>query len=148
MSCARRAAASGLRWRALVALACAPLILWHAVVLTRNTARLHDAGVMARGIIDSFAASARRHDADAREPIFILNLPDSLNGAYIFRRGFYPTIQLFAPDVADRTARTIGIASHTSVSPRDRVTVRSVAANRSIFRPSGIRQRPRGCPCS
>lgn len=124
------AAATVLRWRPLVALACAPLILWHAVVLTRNTARLHDAGVMARGIIDSFAASARRHDADAREPIFILNLPDSLNGAYIFRRGFYPAIQLFAPDVADRTARTIGIASHTSVSPRDRVTVRSVAANR------------------
>jgi hypothetical protein len=127
------AATTVLRWRPLVALACAPLILWHAVVLTRNTTRLRDAGVMARGIIDSFAGTVRRHDAANREPIFILNLPDSLNGAYIFRRGFYPAIQLFAPDVADRTARTIGIATNTFVSPRDRVTVRQAAENRFVL---------------
>ncbi len=124
------AATAVLRRPALVAGALAPLILWHGVVLTRDTHRLRDAGEMARGIVDSFAAAVRRYDPEDRRPIFLLNLPDNLNGAYVFRRGFYPAVQLFAPDVAQRTERTIGVATNAIGSVYDRATVRRVAPDR------------------
>jgi len=31
--------------------------------------------------------------------IFILNLPDNFNGAYVYRNGFYPAIQYFMPSI-------------------------------------------------
>ena len=68
---------------------------------------------MAHGIVDSFADGVRRYDPGRRQPIFMLNLPDNLLGAYVYRRGFYPAIQLFAPDVASSTGRTFAIATNS-----------------------------------
>jgi hypothetical protein len=114
------AATAVLRRPALVAVALAPLILWHGVALVQNTIRWREAGQMARGIIDSFAGGVRRHDPDNRRQIFLLNLPDNLGGAYVYRRGFYPAIQLFAPGVASSTARTVGIATSSFGRQHDR----------------------------
>ena len=118
------------RNRVLVAAACAPLVVWHAVVLVQNTIRWRDAGQMARGIIDTFAATVRLHDPEGRQPIFVLNLPDNLNGAYVFRRGFHPAIQLYAPDIAGSVARTTEIATNAFAAPGDRVIARQTAPAR------------------
>jgi hypothetical protein len=59
-----------------------------------------------------------------------LNLPDNLLGAYVYRRGFYPAIQLFAPDIADSTARTFGIASNSFGRLHDRTMPAQVGPKR------------------
>jgi len=124
------AASAVLRHRLVVAAACGLLMAWHGVVLVQNTIRWREAGQMARGIIDTFAAGVRRYDPDHRQPIFLLNLPDNLMGAYVYRRGFYPAIQLFAPDVADSTARTFGIATNSFGRLRDRSAAAQTGPNR------------------
>lgn len=136
------AAEAVLRNRALVAAACAPLLLWHGIVLVQNTLRWRDAGRMARGIIDTFAANVRAQDPGHDRDIFLLNLPDNLHGAYVYRRGFYPAIELFAPDVADSTRRTTGIATNAFGTLRDRVTARQAGRNRFSLdvSPNGIIQ--------
>lgn len=118
-----------LRNRVAVAAACGTLMAWHGVVLVQNTHRWRDAGVMARGIIDSFADGVRRYDSGNRQPIFLLNLPDNLHGAYVYRRGFYPAIQLFAPDVAASTGRAFGIATNSFTRLRDTTTATRTGSN-------------------
>lgn len=124
------AASAVLRNRMAVAAACGLLMAWHTVVLVENAVRWRQASEMARGIIDSFADGVRRYDPDARKTIFLLNLPDNLHGAYVYRRGFYPAIQLFAPDVASSTVRTFGIATNSFGKLRDRTTAVQSASNR------------------
>jgi hypothetical protein len=118
-----------LQRRALVVLACLPLLVWHGVVLERNVMRLADAGRLARGIIDTFAAQVREHDPAGRQAIYILNLPDNLYGVYVFRRGFYPAIQLFAPDVASSTDRTTGISTYATENARYRASLTRLSPN-------------------
>jgi hypothetical protein len=124
------AASAVLRHRVLVAAACGLLMAWHGVVLVQNTIRWRDAGQMARGIIDTFAAGVRRYDPDNRQPIFLMNLPDNLLGAYVYRRGFDPAIQLFAPDVAGSTARTFAIATNSFGLLNDRTVAAQRGPNR------------------
>jgi hypothetical protein len=120
-------AAAVLRRRLAVAVACGLLMAWHADVLLQNTWRWRDAGQMAHGIIDTFAAGVRRYDPESRQAIFLLNLPDNLLGAYVYRRGFYPAIQLFAPDVASSTTRTIGLATNSFGRLHDATRARQTA---------------------
>lgn len=127
------AAEAVFRNRVLVAAACAPLLIWHAAVLVQNTIRWREAGQMARGIVDTFASNVRQHDPGRNQPIFVLNLPDNLHGAYVYRHGFYAAIQLYAPDVADSTARSTGIATNAFAGLHDRVTVRQTARNRFVL---------------
>lgn len=124
------AASAVLRSRLAVAAACGVLMAWHGVVLVRNTIRWHAAGEMTRGIIDTFAGAVRRYDPDSRQPIFLLNLPDNLMGAYVFRRGFSPAIQLFVPDVAGSTGRTFAVATNSFDRPSDRARAAAAGPNR------------------
>ena len=119
-----------LRRRELVVVACIPLIAWHAVVMRRNTTRLHAAGEIARSVVDTFAGAVRAHAGEPPQPVFLLNLPDNLGGTYVFRRGFYPAIALFAPDAAAVRARTVGVATNALGSRADRVTVRRTGDRR------------------
>ena len=121
-----------LRRRELVAVACIPLVAWHAVVMVRNTTRLRAAGEIARGIVDSFAGIVRAHAGDRPQPVFLLNLPDNLGGTYVYRRGFYPAVALFAPDVAAIGARTVGVATNALGSRADRATVRRTGDRRFV----------------
>ena len=121
-----------LRRRELVVLACIPLIAWHAVVMVRNTTRLRAAGEIARSIVHSFAGVARAHAGGRPQPVFLLNLPDNLGGTYVFRRGFYPAVALFAPDVAAISGRTLGVATNAMGSRADRVSIRRSGDRRFI----------------
>jgi protein O-mannosyl-transferase len=123
-------ASAVLRSRAAVAAACGVLMAWHGVVLVRNSIRWREAGQMARGIIETFAAGVRRYDPEHHQPIFLLNLPDNLMGAYVYRRGFDPAIQLFAPDVADSTRRTFAMATSSFGQLHDRSAAAQTGPNR------------------
>jgi hypothetical protein len=124
------ATAAALRHQALVVAACGALMVWHGVVLAHNTVRWYEAGQMARDIIDTFAEDVRRYDPGNRRTIVMMNLPDNLLGAYVYRRGFYPAIQLFAPDVADSTGRTIWIATNSFGRLRDPTTAVQISPKR------------------
>jgi hypothetical protein len=119
-----------LRHRALVAALCGILIVWHGMVLRRNTVRWRAAGEMARGIVTSFGDQVQRYDPDNRRAIFLLNLPDNLLGAYIYRRGFYPAVHLFAPAVAGSTGRTFGIATNSFSQSGDPTAAAQLGPNR------------------
>jgi hypothetical protein len=114
---------TSLRQRWLAIPACALVIVWHAAALVRANTHWQDSGLLTRGIVESYAEQVHAHDPDGAAAIFILNLPDNVGGAYVFRNGFYPAVQLVRPDVASRTGLTFGIATQSSGSPADRATV-------------------------
>ena len=136
-----------LRQRALVLTTCGCAIGWHAFVLVENTTRWRDAGRLARGIVETFSDGVRHYDPDARQAIFLMNLPDNLDGAYVFRRGFTPAIELFAPDVRSSTNRTFLIATNSFPFPRatTRATVLDGARYRLDVSPGRLIQ-PRVAP--
>jgi len=57
--------------------------------------------------------AARAHDPGEGGHFFILNLPDNLRGAYIFRRGFHIALAYHHPDLGARKSFITGISSHT-----------------------------------
>ena len=60
--------------------------------------------------------AARANDPGEGGHFFILNLPDNLRGAYIFRRGFHIALALRAPELGPRGSFITGISSHTLVA--------------------------------
>jgi hypothetical protein len=91
----------------------AVLIAAHAVTLQRFTNNWRQAGAAFSGIVQSFVESVNAHAPGDGGHIFILNLPDNLRGAYIFRRGFYEALRFTAPVLAERESAIIGVSSHT-----------------------------------
>jgi hypothetical protein len=112
-----------LRQRSLAVAVCALVIAVHATALVRANTHWRDSGLLTRSIVDSYAEQVVAHDAGGTAGIFILNLPDNVGGAYVFRNGFYPAIQLVRPDLANRTDRTFGIATQSSGLPTDQARV-------------------------
>ena len=97
------------------------LIAAHGVVLQRFTNNWREAGDVFAELIESFAIAARANDPGPGGHFFILNLPDNLRGAYIFRRGFYIALALHAPDLGSRQGFITGISSHTLFDRNDPV---------------------------
>ena len=89
------------------------LIAAHGLVLQRFTNNWREAGHSFAEIVESFAVAARANDPGKGGHFFILNLPDNLRGAYIFRRGFYIALALRAPELGARESFITGISSHT-----------------------------------
>ncbi len=52
------------------------------------------AGVVSEHILESFSACVKKGGIAETEPVFILNLPDNLEGAYIFRQGLSSALHL------------------------------------------------------
>jgi hypothetical protein len=127
------AIAAFVRQRQVAAAICMALIGWHSVVLVQNVFRWRANGALARGILMSFARQLREHDPRGEQQVFLLNLPDNLYGAYTFRNGFYSAVQLFEPEIADSTARTIGIATNSLTHANDRVTIRRPSPDRFVL---------------
>ncbi len=50
-----------------------------------------------------------------------MNLPDNINGVYIYRQGFYPATQLFCPGI--RTNWFVITSLHNLLTPNDDVEV-------------------------
>jgi hypothetical protein len=108
---------TALRWRTLAVAICLAVISWHAVSLIVFNLKWREAGMLTHRIVQSYADQVLRHDPDGRARIFILNLADNVGGPFVFRTGFYPAVELGRPEVAHRTAMTIGVASTTMPSP-------------------------------
>jgi protein O-mannosyl-transferase len=109
------------RWLAIAI--CAMVIAGHSAALVRANAQWEASGQLTRGIVDSFADQALAHDPAGTGGIFILNLPDNVGGAYVFRNGFYSAVKLVRPEVAGRTGRTFGIATQSVGSAADQAHV-------------------------
>jgi len=109
--------------RALAVAACTLVIVVHAAALARANTRWEASGALTRSIVDSYAEAVLEHDPDGAAAIFILNLPDNVGGAYVFRNGFYPAVQLVRPDVGPRTGRTFPLATQSVGSFGDEVRV-------------------------
>lgn len=99
--------------RRMAVLACAVVIGVNAVALVRANARWGVSGTMTRSIVDSYAGEVLKHKPPDTAATFILNLPDNVGGAYVFRNGFYPAVQLVRPEVAARTGRTLIVATQS-----------------------------------
>ena len=104
----------------------------HAVGLARSNRIWEISGTLTRQILDGFAAQVQEHDPHDRAMIFLLNLPDNIAGAYVFRNGFYPGVRVVKPEAASRIPRTFGIATQSLVTPRDAARVRRISDRRFL----------------
>ena len=89
------------------------LIAAHAFMLQRFNRNWVEAGDAFGSIIGTFVETARAHDPGPGGHFFILNLPDNVRGAYVFRRGFYEGLHFAAPDLERRQNYIVSISSHT-----------------------------------
>jgi hypothetical protein len=102
----------------------------HTVGLARSNRIWEVSGTLTRQILDGFAVHVQQHDPNDTAMVFLLNLPDNVAGAYVFRNGFYPGVRVVHPEVASRIPRTFGIATQSLVTPRDMTRVRRLDARR------------------
>ena len=51
--------------------------------------------------------------------MLLLNFPDNLRGAYVYRNGFYEALRLRYPDVGRRAPYITGVSSHSTTTTRD-----------------------------
>lgn len=89
------------------------LIAAHAFMLQRFNRNWVEAGETFSTIIRTFVETARARDPGPGGHFFILNLPDNVRGAYVFRRGFYEGLHFVAPDLERRQTNIVSISSHT-----------------------------------
>lgn len=115
-----------LRRPALRNLGAGLLIVAHGLVLQRFTNNWREAAGIFAQLIESFTVAARAHDPGPGGHFFILNLPDNLRGAYIFRRGFYIALTRHAPELGARQSFITGISSHTIVDQNDSISAAQV----------------------
>lgn len=97
------------------------LLLGHTVFLFQSNSNWKAAGTVSKGILFSFIKHVAELPPDTTDKIFILNLPDSLNGAYVSRNGFFESLHLFEQDVYKKVI--VGISSHTLKHREDTVRV-------------------------
>ena len=72
----------------------------HLLALTRINRSWQEAAAIVQTALPSFAEVIRAHGRSG-QALFFLNLPDSVRGAYVFRRGFPEALRLAAPDRLD-----------------------------------------------
>jgi hypothetical protein len=112
--------ASVLKPRAVAIVACLLAIGVHALELEQANARWRASGALARSILDSYAALVREHDPRGTMPVLVLNLPDNVSGAYIYRNGFLSSLAMFKPDLPAAGKSPTVVASH-SIGTADEV---------------------------
>lgn len=116
--------------RIVTVLACMVVIGVNAAALVRANAQWGVSGTLTRSIIDSYADEVLKHDPLSTAATFILNLPDNVGGAYVFRNGFYPAVQLVRPEVAARTGRTLIVATQSLLGHADETRVTNAGDGR------------------
>jgi hypothetical protein len=110
--------------RAVAATLAGLLIAAHAVWLQRMHGHWRDAGTTFDEVMSSFIAAVRAHDPGPQGLIVVLNLPDSLRGAYVMRRGVYGCLHFRAPDLEARSDSIVGVVTQTLMQPSDPSTAR------------------------
>ena len=109
------------------------LVVVHAAALQRFNRNWVDAGRAFDSIIRTFVETVRAHDPGPAGHVFLLNMPDNVRGAYVFRRGFYDALHFSAPDLQARHANIVGIDSHTLWRADEPVAVAQMGANEFIL---------------
>jgi hypothetical protein len=105
--------ASTLRPWALAVIACLVAIAVHTIRLDVVNARWHASGTLTKNIVDSYADLVREHDPRGTTPVFLLNIPDNVSGAYVYRNGFVSALEMFHPDLTPVSRSPTVIASHS-----------------------------------
>jgi len=100
------------------------LVVVHIGFLYNSNNNWKAAGTISRGILSSFVTKVKEKPVENSGKIFILNLPDNLNGAYIARNGFYESLHLFESQVFKRVI--VGISTHILKDKEDVVFVERV----------------------
>jgi hypothetical protein len=113
--------------RAVTATLIGLLVAAHAVLLQRMHARWRAAGEVFEGVSQSFVAAARLHDPGPDGLMFLLSMPDSVRGAYVFRGGFYARLHFLAPDLAARRASIVPVESQTLQHAGDTAAARRLS---------------------
>lgn len=92
------------------------LVVVNLVFLFRSNVNWENAGTLSKKCLDSAAKVLKTLPSGEKDRTFILNLPDSVNGAYVFRNGFYESLHLFYPAVS---TGSVSILSTHSIEDAD-----------------------------
>jgi hypothetical protein len=102
-----------------VLLLCVVLVQGRALVRANRT--WSDAGRLCQTVMAEIIAAVRASSGTTRT--LVLNVPDTVDGAYVIRGAFLSSFDLMAPDVERPDLRVAMITSTSSRSPRDVTTV-------------------------
>lgn len=101
------------------------LVLWNSFCLLSHNASWIQAASITRAHTDSYAAMAGSLTTVGK-PIFVLNLVDNVDGAYVWRRGFHEALRLVTEtEYASAVDRTI-VVSVIETSGRGRARAERV----------------------
>jgi hypothetical protein len=107
---------SALRRRWLVSIVVGICCVGHAAALDRINRLWVEAAAITRGFTSSFRELMREHGRPGR-PVYVLNVPDSVSGAFVYRRGFHDSLRVVASDQLDKMAQTHVLSVYTVVNP-------------------------------
>lgn len=94
----------------------------NAWALDRINRRWETAAMITRGITSSFGEIVREHGQSGR-PVFVLNVPDNVRGAFVYRRGFHDSLRLTAPAEAAKISRTEVLSVYSVIDASKPATV-------------------------
>jgi hypothetical protein len=112
--------------RGFAIIAIAVLAGWQLVALERENRNWTAAGQLGRAVTGDVIQRVRAADGPTR--FFILNVPDTANGAFVVRAALYGSFHLMAPDVVDPERRVVSVASSALVSAAEHARVEQTGA--------------------
>lgn len=105
---------------AVIVLLCA---VGNVASLVRINRHWQEASAITRSALTSFGDIMRRYGRIGRA-VYVLNVPDNVRGAYVFRRGFHEALRVMAPDQVSNMAQTyvLSVYSLSDVAAPVRIT--------------------------
>jgi hypothetical protein len=97
----------------------------NAAALNRSNAAWEASSRLVTDTTSSFAGILRAHYRPGTI-VFLLNLPDNVRGAFVYRRGFHEALHLLAPDVRPAVDRTLFVTTTSVSEPEGRTVATSV----------------------
>lgn len=113
------------RRRAIVLVIALLLCGWHVRALDRSNRAWEAAASITEGIVTSFTQLMRERGRPGRA-VYVLNAPDNLRGAYIWRRGFYEALRLMAPNQVATMAQTHVVSVHSLFNETSPVEIEQI----------------------
>jgi 4-amino-4-deoxy-L-arabinose transferase-like glycosyltransferase len=77
----------------------------HVAALQRINRNWQEAALVVQETLTTFAQTMREHGR-VGSAVYVLNVPDDVRGAYVFRRGFHEALRVAAPDQLATMAQT------------------------------------------
>jgi hypothetical protein len=94
----------------------------HVAALQRINRNWQEAAVVAEETLTTFGQTMREHGR-VGSAVYILNVPDDVRGAYVFRRGFHEALRVMAPDQLATMAQTFVLSVYIVDNVTTPVTV-------------------------